>query len=289
MKRNNKLMKASGVLLVLTLITSCFVGGTLAKYVSEGEGKDSARVAKWGVKVDVTGDNAFAKEYGKDDVNVSLGSTPENSVASAGSESVTFTWNSSAGNQTSTTENVSDVIAPGTEGTFGGIKVTGTPEVAVKIETNAEVVFTGWNVDGGKFYCPLVFEIGDETICGLKYSGSTGETNGGQSSFEDEIEKAIEQLTNNPDAGDNTPNCYPANTQLDINKDFNWKWSFSGEDGVDTEEQEYDKEHSNCFNDHKEQQSDELDTLLGKNALSENSTEIPAVYIKVTTTVTQID
>ena len=53
MKKNSKLMRASFVLLVLTLITSCFVGGTFAKYVSEGEGTDSARVAKWGVEVTV--------------------------------------------------------------------------------------------------------------------------------------------------------------------------------------------------------------------------------------------
>lgn len=46
MKRNNKLMRASGFLLVLTLITSCFVGGTFAKYVSRAETSDSARVAK---------------------------------------------------------------------------------------------------------------------------------------------------------------------------------------------------------------------------------------------------
>lgn len=38
MKRKNRLTRTSGVLLVLTLITSCFVGGTFAKYISEGSG-----------------------------------------------------------------------------------------------------------------------------------------------------------------------------------------------------------------------------------------------------------
>ena len=47
----NRLMKASAFLLVSTMATSCFVGSTFAKYVSEGKGEDSARVAKWGVKV----------------------------------------------------------------------------------------------------------------------------------------------------------------------------------------------------------------------------------------------
>lgn len=284
MKRNNKLLKASGVLLVLTLITSCFVGGTLAKYVSEGDGKDSARVAKWGVEVAVTGDEAFKTTYGKNDASSSVSS---NTVASAGSESVTFTWTSSAGSK-SEKVNVNDVIAPGTEGTFGGISVTGKPEVAVKIETTAEVDFTGWDVDksGDKyyFYCPLVFKIGDETICGLEYSGSAGNSNGGQDGFENRIEQAIEKLTNN---SDNIPN-YPAQTNLSIDKDFSWKWSFSGEDDVDTEKQHYNDEHRNCSDDHEKDQSDELDTLLGDNALGDDA-EIPAVYIKVTTTVTQID
>ena len=52
----NRLMKASAFLLVSTMATSCFVGSTFAKYVSENQGEDSARVAKWGVEVEVTGD-----------------------------------------------------------------------------------------------------------------------------------------------------------------------------------------------------------------------------------------
>ena len=41
MKRN-RWMRAGGLLVVLTLITSCFVGGTFAKYVTENEGMDTA-------------------------------------------------------------------------------------------------------------------------------------------------------------------------------------------------------------------------------------------------------
>lgn len=47
-------MRASGILLVLTLITSCFVGGTFAKYISEGQGEDS-----------VLGDKAAFAEAGE--------------------------------------------------------------------------------------------------------------------------------------------------------------------------------------------------------------------------------
>ena len=143
MKQNSKLMRASGILLVLTLITSCFVGGTFAKYVSEGTGEDSARVAKWGVKVEVTGDG-FKPTYGKDDMNAGLG-----------------------GNMVVSLDN-SNVVAPGTKGTFGGVKISGQPEVAVKITTIADVQLSGWNVaDDGEFYCPLKFTIGNTTITGL--------------------------------------------------------------------------------------------------------------------------
>ena len=46
--KKTKLMRAALLLLVLTLITSCFVGGTFAKYVTSEKGSDTARVAKWG-------------------------------------------------------------------------------------------------------------------------------------------------------------------------------------------------------------------------------------------------
>ena len=49
--RKNHTLKLAGILLALVLVTSCFVGGTFAKYVTEGTGSDSARVAKFGVTV----------------------------------------------------------------------------------------------------------------------------------------------------------------------------------------------------------------------------------------------
>lgn len=155
--KGSKLPKLAALLLVLTLATTCFVSGTFAKYVSEGEGKDAARVAKWGVKVEITGDG-FKTTYGKDEVNANVDGP---TVVS------------------STTEKV---VAPGTSGTFGGISITGKPEVAVKIETTADVKLDGWNIaPGGEFYCPLVFTIGDTKINGLDYSSTTA---GGEGSFE---------------------------------------------------------------------------------------------------------
>ena len=46
--RKNRTMRLAALLLVLTLITSCFVGGTFAKYTSSASATSSARVAYWG-------------------------------------------------------------------------------------------------------------------------------------------------------------------------------------------------------------------------------------------------
>ena len=40
-----------GLLLVFVLVTSCFVGGTFAKYASKATGSDTAVVAKWSIEV----------------------------------------------------------------------------------------------------------------------------------------------------------------------------------------------------------------------------------------------
>ncbi|MBQ1167493.1 MAG: hypothetical protein II143_00175, partial [Bacteroidales bacterium] len=53
-------------LLALTLISTCAISGTFAKYVTRAEGEDAARVAKWGVLVTVQG-GAFADKYAASD------------------------------------------------------------------------------------------------------------------------------------------------------------------------------------------------------------------------------
>lgn len=46
--RKNKAMRTAAMLLVLVLMTSCFVGGTFAKYTTSTTGTAEARVAYWG-------------------------------------------------------------------------------------------------------------------------------------------------------------------------------------------------------------------------------------------------
>ena len=109
-------LRAAGLLFALVLITSCFVGGTFAKYVTSKSASDTARVARFGVVIEAHDNTAFKTTYDTD---------------TAGISSVT----------TSTTDSL---VAPGTkEDNAVILSITGKPEVAVHVElamTGTDVV-----------------------------------------------------------------------------------------------------------------------------------------------------
>lgn len=124
-------MRAAVLMLALVLITSCFVGGTFAKYVTSGTGGDNAKVAKWGVTVTAheTGD-IFAKSY-------------DNTVIAEGEYKV---------------------IAPGTKKDNAAlVTLRGKPEVSVKVTYNADSFSLAGNWKGADnddtFYCPLIIKV----------------------------------------------------------------------------------------------------------------------------------
>lgn len=158
MKKNIMMRLASG-LLVAVLLTTCAISGTFAKYVTEGKGFDTARVAKFGVDVTATG-SMFKTEYDTDK---------------------TF--------KTVVSSNEDKVIAPGTSGDLGGVTITGTPEVAVEVKFEAtEVKLDGkWEDKDENFYCPLEITVGEKTISGLKYTD--------MACFVDDIKKEIESYS----------------------------------------------------------------------------------------------
>ena len=234
--KKNVMMRIASVLLVAVMLTTCVISGTFAKYVTSDEATDSARVAKWGVVVTVTGD-AFAKTYALDTVAPGV----DNGLAVE-----------------SSTED--KVVAPGTTGTFGGISVTGTPEVAVNINTEATVVLNGWELAGSVFYCPVIVTIGTTDICGLDYTSAAD--------FADAIELAIEAANGN----------YEANTNLSgvtgLNGSYTWEWAFT------------DADHDATGHTHVIEQTDGRDTELGNRAANGFLNNIS---ITVETIVTQID
>ena len=146
--RKNKMMRLASALLVAVLLSTCAISGTFAKYVTTASAADTARVAKWGVAINSVNaaDNTFFKgEYTTDDTKYSA--TITNSVDSADG---------------------ADVIAPGTKGDWVNVSVSGTPEVAVKVEYAADLELEGWILgDHTTFYCPVII-----IIDGVEYSAA---------------------------------------------------------------------------------------------------------------------
>ena len=188
--KKTKFMRAALLLLVLTLITSCFVGGTFAKYTTSAEGKDTARVAKFGVQITAEG-TTFANEYDTDDTNVKA--TIAKSVVS--------------------TESTKKVVAPGTKGNMVAITISGTPEVAVEVKYDATVKVDNWTVDDA-FYCPIEIKVGDETVKGLDYDNADN--------FQSAVKEKIDAYTKNYDAGTDLNNT-DVKTPV-----VSWSWAFEG-------------------------------------------------------------
>src|SRR5665647_3748236 len=189
-------LKLSVLVMILTLVTLPLVSGTYAKYTTTDSATDTARVAKWGVTVAVTG-NAFAESY----------------ITNITNGDITVS---------SSTEDVDNLVAPGTSGTFGGVDITGIPEVAVNITKTADLTLTGWTLDGnveGTFYCPIVITVNETNFYGLSYTSPAA--------FEEVVEDAIEDANGN----------YVANTVLSgslivgLNGDYSWSWAFTGAAG----------------------------------------------------------
>lgn len=96
------------LLAVLCLITTCFVGTTLAKYTTTAEGADTARVAKFGVVLSA-GSDIFKPKYDADDAISVLA------------------------------DDMKDVVAPGTAGTMTAFTIAGAPEVDVNVSISLDV------------------------------------------------------------------------------------------------------------------------------------------------------
>lgn len=133
--KKNWTMRVGVALVALTLITSCFVGGTFAKYTTAGIGTDSARVAKFGVTVTANG-NMFTDRYDTADDSATV-------VAQGGAK----------------------VVAPGTKGNMASMTLVGVPEVDVKVTYKATVELSNnWEDAEGNFYFPLDISVNGQEV-----------------------------------------------------------------------------------------------------------------------------
>lgn len=198
MMKKNKMMRAASVLLVATLLTTCVTSGTFAKYTTESDGSDNARVAKFGVTITANG-TTFAKEYATHDDRVS---TIAKSVIS--------------------TDN--NVVAPGTSGTLAASTITGTPEVAVNVKRTAELTLTGWEDGDSNYYCPIIITVGSTEYAGTDYASIA--------EFKAAVEGAIQGDSKNYGPGTDL------STKSGDTLNVTWKWPFhvnADKDAKDTQ------------------------------------------------------
>lgn len=118
--RKNKMMRAASALLVAVLLTTSTISGTFAKYVTQDSASDTARVAKWGVELQVIG-NLFGEAY--------IDNIVEEKETGVKVQSVNVI-------DTANQADDEDVVAPGTQNTEGfTFSINGRPEVAGEITT----------------------------------------------------------------------------------------------------------------------------------------------------------
>ena len=131
--KKNKAMRLASALMVLTLLTTCVISSTFAKYTTSANGEDSARVAKWGFEADddsIVLDDLFAKVY--------MSANDDKVIAPGTENSVDFSF---AYNTTSNT-----IAAPEVAYTF-----------KVEVDTNGDTTKLDlndsfkWTLDGNKY------------------------------------------------------------------------------------------------------------------------------------------
>lgn len=206
MAKKNTTMRGAVLMLALTTITSCFVGGTLSKYTTSGSANDTARVAKWGLTITASEGSAFGKNY-----NGHI----DNSSLLDGAYAV----------KSSTDEKV---VAPGTNSTEHDsapltLSVNGTTEVATQLSAALNVtsdVSLTYTPNGGEAstYNPIKYTATVTDAAGnvvlydeTEYAQFTGATVA-------EINTALDTFFSNEG--------YQANTAIDRKVQIDWAWDF---------------------------------------------------------------
>lgn len=203
--KKNMFLRVASVLLVLTLLSTCAISGTFAKYVTTDSNTDTARVAKWGVTITANGtafQNAYA--FGTNDPAASAGLSA-NSVVS--------------------TENV---VAPGTSYDVADATIAGSPEVAVRVTYASTIdIPNTWAVDGAPYF-PIVITVNDNTYA-LAASAQTASDSGNNKTYatidalKAAVENAIEGYSADYDAG--------ADLSSQAAPNVSWAWAFEGASG----------------------------------------------------------
>lgn len=205
--KKNKLFLLGLFVVFAAVLSLSLVSNTLAKYTSSKTGSDSARVAKWGIVMTVTGNDVlYDDDTTTDDV---------------------VKFSVSANN----------LAAPGTHQKLTTIALTGTPEVSYKITVDVDLNLQNWDISGVE-YCPLVFNV-DGTPISFNTNVADLET-----AVEKAIAAAIAGGTGDSatdstmySGGKTYTQTYKAGTAVPASAnavEVNWTWAFLGDNEKDT-------------------------------------------------------
>ena len=140
--KKNIAMRVAAFLFILTMISTCAFATTFAKYTTADHADDTARVAKWGVRLDM--------------------SAPGSSFLKAYDDATAPTVKSS---------NEQKVVAPGTSGILFEFSISGKPEVDAQVSVSLTFTLENWEV-AGAYYCPLVVYVNTTPIKGTNYTSA---------------------------------------------------------------------------------------------------------------------
>jgi len=221
--KKNRMMRIASVLLVAVLMSTCAISGTFAKYVTTVNGKDSARVAKWGIGSDFTGASTFSAKYGTaGSEEISNGSDDgKNLVAPGAKDSGTYILNGTpevAYQITFALSNIVDVFLK--NGTYAYVSNTETaPGYTEKTITTT----------GGTYY-PIKWTVTIATTLGSitdkdNVNNSIAPLSQGANYYDtlEEAKQALEETLIN----------FDANEECDVNLTIAWNWAFTGQDQND--------------------------------------------------------
>ncbi|MBQ6153991.1 MAG: hypothetical protein IJJ15_09610 [Ruminococcus sp.] len=223
--KKNKVMRIASVLLIVTLLSTCAISGTFAKYVVTGAAEAEARVAKWGVTVDVKG-QLTDTSYATDDESYSPYNSSDNSV---------------------TVKARTDVVAPGTKApTVDGIEgmqatITGKPEVATRFQLTFNSDWTEITLPAGEYrdwtssdpedtftleedYKPIVLK--------LTFTKASGNTNH-SFTVEGGVEDIITKLNSFTGGDDDLTADFAPNSDVNATFKLTWVWPFEVGDQVE--------------------------------------------------------
>lgn len=218
--KKNKMMRIASFLLVAVLMSTSAISGTFAKYVTTASASDTARVAKWGIKMDSTGASTFVDTY-------QSGTPATDTVVGTDGDDVDTI--------------VDDVVAPGTSGSTT-YHVTGAPETAYKVSfaaSDLQDVYLGighYDYDGSA--SGVTYDVGMSQVVSTEYYPINykitieSATTDIPAHFVPATASTYETLEAAMAALSGVVLSYDPNEECGLTVTISWEWEFDTDDGA---------------------------------------------------------